>query len=76
MTGIFYENSKGILKDGRKFEIVDFKNFTFSDDGSIQDGLIGVIIIDETLNNDGIYDVYCVSDFAKMVDFEKYEYEI
>ena len=70
MVGIFCEHSKGVLKDGRKFEIIDFRNFAFSDDGNIQDGLIGVLITDETLGNDGIYGVYCVSDFAKMIDYE------
>ncbi len=65
MVGIFSEHSKGVLKDGRKFEIVDFRNFAFADDGNIHSGLIGVLI-------DDIYGVYCVSDIAKMIDYEKY----
>lgn len=31
MVGIFKEHSKGFLKDGREFEIVDFRDFVFSD---------------------------------------------
>ena len=31
MVGVFREHSKGFFKDGREFEIVDFRNFAFSD---------------------------------------------
>lgn len=67
MVGIIKEHSKGFFKDGRKFEIIDFKNFAFSDDGTIHSGTVGVAI-------DGVYDTYCVSDIAKMIDYEKYNH--
>ncbi|MDD6071433.1 MAG: hypothetical protein PUC12_11590 [Clostridiales bacterium] len=65
MVGIIKEHSRGFLKDGRAFEIIDFKKFAFSDDGTIHSGVVGVLI-------DGIYGIYCVSDIAKNIDYEKY----
>ena len=67
MVGIIKEHSKGFFKDGREFEIIDFKNFAFSDDETIHSGTVGVVIDDN-------YGTYCVSDIAKMIDYEKYNH--
>ena len=72
MVGIFREHSKGFFKDGREFEIVDFRKFAFSDTGEIHSGLMGVLITDKSVCPDPIYGVYCVSDIAKMIDYEKF----
>lgn len=72
MVGVFQEHSKGFFKDGREFEIVDFRNFAFSDTGEIHSGLMGVLITDKSLCPEPIYGVYCVSDIAKMIDYEKF----
>lgn len=63
MIAILQEHSKGVLKDGREFEIIDFQKFAFSDDGTIHSGTIGVVI-------DGKYDVYPVSVIAENIDYE------
>ena len=65
MVAIIQEHWKGKLKDGREFEIIDFQKFAFSDDGTIHSGTVGVVIDDN-------YGTYCVSDIAKMIDYEKY----
>lgn len=44
MVGIFREKSKGKLKDGRYFKIIDFRNFALSDNGEIHSGVMGVKI--------------------------------
>ena len=66
MVAILKEHSKGVLKDGREFEIIDFQKFAFSDDGSIHSGTIGVVI-------DGKYGSYPVSVIAENIDYEKIE---
>ena len=73
MTGVFKKNSKGKLKNGKYFKIIDFRNFTFSDSGEIHSGVIDVIISENEDGLDkGIYDTYCVSDIAKMIDYDHY----
>lgn len=75
MVGIFKEHSKGFFKDGREFEIIDFRNFAFSDIGEIHSGTMGVLITDKSVCPEPVYGVYCVSDIAKMIDYEKYNRE-
>ena len=65
MTGVVKEHLKGLFKDGRRFEITDFRDFKLSDDGTIQDGTVGVII-------NGLYGVYKVSEIAKLINYESY----
>ena len=60
-------HTKGTLKDGRPFEIIDFDTFAFSDDGTIHSGLIGVVI-------EGKYDKYPVSSIAKNIDYNTLKY--
>lgn len=62
MTSNIKEHSKGLLKDGKEFEIIDFKTFAFSDDGTIHSGVIGVVI-------DGKYGTYPVSVIAENIDY-------
>lgn len=66
MVAILKEHSKGLLKDGREFEIIDFRLFAFSDDGTIHSGVVGAVI-------DGKYGTYPVSSIAKKIDYEKCE---
>lgn len=65
MTTTIQEHSKGLLKDGREFEIIDFQKFSFSDDGTIHSGIVGVVL-------DGKYDIYPVSVIAENIDYEKF----
>lgn len=37
-------NSKGYLKDGRTFEIINFEKVSVADDGSIHSGLVNLYI--------------------------------
>lgn len=66
MVAVLKEHSKGVLKDGREFEVIDFQQFAFSDDGTIHSGLVGVVI-------DGKYATYLVSSLAENIDYEKLE---
>ena len=66
MVAVLKEHSKGLLKDGREFEIIDFQKFAFSDDGTIHSGTVGVVI-------DGKYGTYTVSSLAENIDYEKLE---
>lgn len=56
-------HSKGKLKDGREFEIIDFQKFAFSDDGTIHSGVIGAVV-------DGKYGTYPASVIAENIDYE------
>ena len=40
-------NSKGYLKDGRKFEIINFEKVTVANDGSIHSGIVNLYINDK-----------------------------
>jgi hypothetical protein len=62
MTANIKSHSKGKLKDGREFEIIDFQKFVFSDDGTIHSGVIGVVI-------DGKYGTYPISVIAENIDY-------
>ena len=64
MVAVLQESSKGFLKDGREFEIINFQQFAFSDDGTIHSGTVGVVI-------DGKYGSYPVSVIAENIDYEK-----
>ena len=64
MVAVLQENSKGFLKDGREFEIINFQKFAFSDDGTIHSGTVGVVI-------DGKYGSYPVSVITENIDYEK-----
>lgn len=66
MSAIIRPHSKGLLKDGREFEIVDFINLAIASDGSIHSGILGVAI-------DGKYDIYTVSMIAEELDYEDYK---
>lgn len=66
MVANIKEHSKGKLKDGREFEIIDFQKFAFSDDGTIHSGVIGVVI-------DGKYSTYSVSVIAENIDYKTLE---
>ena len=66
MVAIIQEHSKGKLRDGREFEIIDFQKFAFSDDGTIHSGTLGVVI-------DGKYDTYPVSVIAENIDYELFQ---
>ena len=37
-------NSKGYLKDGRMFKIINFENIAIANDGSIHSGLVNLYI--------------------------------
>lgn len=65
MSVIIKEHSQGLLKDGRKFEIIDFKNLAVAEDGSIHSGLVGVVI-------DERYALYPISVIAENIDYENY----
>ena len=66
MVAIIQEHSKGKLKDGREFEIIDFQKFAFSDDGTIHSGTLGVVI-------DGKHGTYPVSVIAENIDYKLLE---
>ena len=59
------EHSQGFLKDGRQFEIIDFKKLAIADDGTIHSGTVGVVI-------EGKYISTCISMLAENIDYEKY----
>lgn len=65
IVAIIQEHSKGILKSGREFKIIDLKKMAFSDDGTIHSGTLGVVI-------DGEYGIYPVSVIAENIDYEKF----
>ena len=66
MVAIINEHSKGLFKDGREFEIIDFKNFAFSDDGTIHSGTVGVVV-------NGEYGIYPVSVVAENIDYVSFQ---
>lgn len=66
MVAIIKEHSKGFLKDGREFEIIDFQGFAFSDDGTIHSGTVGVVV-------DGKYNIYPVSVIAENIDYVSFQ---
>lgn len=65
MSAILTEHSQGLLKDGRRFEIIDFKNLVVAEDGSIHSGLVGVVIDDR-------YFPTSLSMLAENIDYENY----
>lgn len=65
MSAIIKEHSQGLLKDGRIFKIIDFKNLAIAEDGSIHSGTVGAVI-------DGKYATYPVSAIAENIDYEHY----
>ena len=54
--------TSGKLKDGKDFEIIDFKKFAVADNGSIHSGVVGVVV-------DGEYGVYPMSTIAENIDY-------
>lgn len=60
---IISENTKGLLKDGRRFEVIKFKKLAVADDGSIHSGLVGVVIDDKYIET-------CISMLAENIDYE------
>ena len=64
-SGIIKEGSQGLLKDGRKFEVIKFKNLAVADDGSIYSGLVGVVIDDKYIETH-------ISMLARNIDYEHY----
>lgn len=54
--------TSGKLKSGKDFEIINFKKFAVSDNGSIHSGVIGVVV-------DGKYGVYPISAIAENIDY-------
>jgi len=45
-TTIIKEGSVGLVKDGRRFEVIKFYGFQISEEGNILDGLVGVLLDD------------------------------
>ena len=64
-TATIKKHSKGLLKDGRAFEIIDFNIFNIADDGTIRAGSIGVVI-------DEKYITTSLSMLAKNIDYENF----
>ena len=64
-TAIIKEHSKGLLKDGRQFEVIDFKNLAITEDGTIHSGSVGIVI-------EGKYISTAVSMLAENIDYENY----
>lgn len=62
---VLKEGSQGLLKDGRKFEVIKFKRLAVADDGSIYSGLVGVVIDDK-------YIEIHISMLARNIDYEHY----
>lgn len=62
-TTVIREHSQGLLKDGRRFEIIDFRKLAIGDDGIIHDGLVGIII-------DNKYITCNITNLAKNIDYE------
>lgn len=66
-SAVIKEHDKGFLKDGRVFEIIDFKNLYIADDGSIHSGSVGVVI-------DGKYISTAISMLAENIDYKKFNF--
>lgn len=64
-SAIIKEHSTGFLKDGRRFEIIDFKNLAVANDGSIHSGVVGVVIDDKYIET-------CISMLAENIDYGHY----
>ena len=64
-SGVIKVGSQGLLKDGRSFEVIDFKAFAVADDGSIHSGSVGVVI-------DGKYISTAISMLAENIDYGHY----
>lgn len=62
-SAIINVGTNGKLKDGKSFEIIDFKKFAVAEDGSIHSGVIGVVV-------DGEYGIYPMSIIAENIDYE------
>ena len=60
-SAIIKVGTSGKLKDGRDFEIIDFRTFAVADDGSIHSGVAGVVV-------DRKYGIY-MSTLAKCIDY-------
>ena len=62
-NGIINVGASGKLKNGKSFEIIDFKKFAVAEDGSIHSGVAGVVV-------DEKYGVYPISVIAENIDYE------
>lgn len=62
-SAIINVGTSGKLKNGKRFEIIDFKKFAVAEDGSIHSGVAGVVV-------DGEYGIYPMSVIAENIDYE------
>lgn len=66
---IFKPHVRGFFKDGKAFEIIDFRNLVLSETGEILDGKIGVLISENnSFGNGGRYSIYPISVLAEETD--------
>jgi len=63
-TTIIKEGSVGLVKDGRRFEVIKFYGFQISEEGNILDGLVGVLLDDKFVQIN-------LSSLAKNIDYEE-----